>query len=124
MHTLGHPADSSNAAMTSTSHTSVAAMDALGDAHQHTDTPMKSEKLRAEMPAHSPTTHPPLMAMDMLSLCMAVMVGAWALAALVRSALTRHPHWLADRIARVPALSRPNPPPRGPDLTRLSVLRL
>ncbi|MFF4905829.1 hypothetical protein ACFY2T_13255 [Streptomyces sp. NPDC001260] len=66
----------------------------------------------------------PLMAMDMLSLCLAVMLGAWILAALLRSALARHPDWLARLLAQAPVLLRANPPPRGPDLAQLSILRL
>jgi hypothetical protein len=66
----------------------------------------------------------PFTAMDMLSLCMAVMLGAWVLAALLRSALCRHADWLADLLARAPVALRPNPPPRRPDLTQLSVLRI
>jgi hypothetical protein len=64
------------------------------------------------------------MAMDMVSLCVAVMFGAWALTALLRRALARRPDWLAKLLAEAPVMLRPNPPPRGPDLTELSVLRL
>jgi hypothetical protein len=39
-------------------------------------------------------------------------------------ALARHPDWLAKFLAEAPVMLRPNPPPRGPDLTQLSVLRL
>lgn len=63
------------------------------------------------------------MAMDMLSLCLAVL-GTWLLAALLRAALTRS----ADRSRRPRAgvLVAPlrGPPPRGPDLSSLSILRI
>ncbi|SOE15755.1 hypothetical protein SAMN06272775_6638 [Streptomyces sp. 2323.1] len=61
--------------------------------------------------------------MNMASLCSAVL-GTWALAILLGAALTRTPGWLADHLAKAVVLLRPNPPPRPPDLTRLSVLRI
>ncbi|WP_435244478.1 DUF6153 family protein [Streptomyces sioyaensis] len=61
--------------------------------------------------------------MNMASLCMAVL-GTWALTILLGVALTRTPGWLADLLAKAVAPLRPNPPPRPPDLTRLSVLRI
>ncbi|NBE50130.1 hypothetical protein [Streptomyces boluensis] len=63
------------------------------------------------------------MAMDMASLCVAVL-GVWALAALLYAAFTRRPGWLADLLARTVVALRPNPPPPRPDLTQLSVLRI
>ncbi|MDX3519951.1 hypothetical protein [Streptomyces scabiei] len=70
------------------------------------------------------SSHGPVMAMDMLSLCVAVLLGGWMLSALLASALTRCRTWSARLLARVAAAARPDPPPRGPDPTRLSVLRL
>ncbi|MFI9052133.1 hypothetical protein [Streptomyces sp. NPDC053427] len=61
--------------------------------------------------------------MNMASLCLAVL-GTWALAMLLRAALTRHTGWLADVLAKAVVMLRPNPPPRGPDLTQLSILRI
>lgn len=62
--------------------------------------------------------------MDMQSLCVAILLGAWMLTALLKPAFTRrHEEW-AELLAQVTAFARPRPPPRGPDLTRLSVLRL
>jgi hypothetical protein len=62
--------------------------------------------------------------MDMQSLCVAILLAAWVLTALRKSASTRrHEEWKA-LLAQVAAIARPRPPPRGPDLTRLSVLRL
>ncbi|MGW4206261.1 DUF6153 family protein [Streptomyces sp. NPDC004726] len=63
------------------------------------------------------------MAMDMVSLCVAVL-GAWILARLLRSALGRRTEWLVLLRAGALAALRPNPPPRGPDLIRLSILRI
>lgn len=104
MHTLGHPEDSSRSGTPTASHASV--MD-----HGSTEA------------SHSSSTHEPLMAMDMASLCVAVLFGSWVLAALLKSAFTRHQEWSARLLAQVAAVLRPNPPPRGPDLTQLSVLR-
>ncbi|MFM9588238.1 hypothetical protein ACKI1J_01885 [Streptomyces scabiei] len=70
------------------------------------------------------SSHGPAPAMDMLSLCVAVLLGGWVLSALLASAYTRCRTWSARLLARVAAAARPNPPPRGPDPTRLSVLRL
>ncbi|MEV7079683.1 hypothetical protein AB0N88_14205 [Streptomyces sp. NPDC093516] len=74
---------------------------------------------------HSASTDPPLGAGDMTSLCVAVLLAVWVLTALVRSALAREPGRLTRLHARALAAMRPDPPPpRGPDLTLLSVLRL
>ncbi|MBC2901918.1 DUF6153 family protein [Streptomyces cupreus] len=100
MHTVGHPEDSSHSGMRTASHAA----------------PM-------DHPADGSSTHEPAMPMDMASLCVAVLFGAWVLAALLKSAFTRHRDWLARLLAQVAAVGRPNPPPRGPDLNRLSVLR-
>ncbi|MEW2160562.1 DUF6153 family protein [Streptomyces sp. NPDC007189] len=124
MHTVGHPDSSSSAGMSTASQTSSPAMDHGPAAHDTAATDGHSGGSQAAGPEHSTSTHSPVMAMDMLSLCIAVMVGAGVLAALLRAALSRHPDWLPGLLARVSALQRPHPPPRGPDLTQLSVLRL
>ncbi|MFD0147946.1 DUF6153 family protein [Streptomyces sp. NPDC055721] len=72
----------------------------------------------------SDARHDSGMAMDMTTLCVAVL-GAWLLAGLVRAALARRPDWLAVVLARlVPALGPHAPPPRPPDLAQLSILRI
>ncbi|MER7497832.1 DUF6153 family protein [Streptomyces pharetrae] len=109
MHTLGHPDDSSGAASHSVSHTRT-------PAHSSADHPSD--------PSAPPASHGPGMAMDMGSLCLAVLLGGWVLATLLRAALTRRREWSAGLLARITVVRRPHPPPRGPDLTRLSVLRL
>jgi hypothetical protein len=119
MHTLGHPDTSHDSAMSAASHATTmdaAAVSAAAD-------------IDAGMGSHpedhgSPSTDQPGMAMDMQSLCLAVLFGVWVLAALIRSAFARHEERLAALLAQVAAVPRPGPPPRGPDLTRLSVLRL
>ncbi|MGW4699997.1 DUF6153 family protein [Streptomyces sp. NPDC004285] len=68
--------------------------------------------------------HEPGVAMDMTTLCVAVL-GAWLLAGLVRAALGRRPDWLTLLLARLtPALGPHAPPRRPPDLAQLSVLRI
>jgi hypothetical protein len=125
MHTMGHPDHSSGSAMSTASHS--APMDAAAAVHDPMSAPAVTgtgTAGHAADPSDSSSTHEPGMAMDMLSLCLAVLFGAWVLATLLKSALARHPEWLARLLAQVAAVLRPNPPPRGPDLTQLSVLRL
>ncbi|MFC9913983.1 DUF6153 family protein [Streptomyces sp. NPDC059862] len=125
MHTLGHPDHSSGSAMSADSHS--APMDAAAAVHDPMSAPAVTGTGtvdHATGPSESSSTHEPGMAMDMLSLCLAVLFGAWVLATLLKSAFARHQEWLARLLAQVAAVLRPNPPPRGPDLTQLSVLRL
>ncbi|CAM5269965.1 DUF6153 family protein [Streptomyces pharetrae] len=109
MHTLGHPDDSSGAASHSVS---------------HTRTPGHSSADHPSDPSAPPASHGPGMAMDMGSLCLAVLLGGWVLATLLRAALAGRREWSAGLLARITVVRRAHPPPRGPDLTRLSVLRL
>lgn len=124
MHTVGHPTDSHAAEMGPASHASAPTTHAVSATYEAASTPTMAESEHAAASGHAPSTDMPVMAMDMLSLCLAVLLAAWVLAALVRSALARHPDWLASLRAQVAAVLHPNPPPRGPDLTQLSVLRL
>ncbi|MFH9818567.1 DUF6153 family protein [Streptomyces sp. NPDC017230] len=125
MHTMGHPDDSSGPSMSPTSHMS--AMDGTSTAHDP-GTPLAMTGTEpvghVADPSGSSPTHGPGAAMDMLSLCVAVLFSAWMLVTLLKSAFARHPEWLARLLAQVAAVLRPNPPPRCPDLTQLSVLRL
>ena len=103
MHSTGHPGESAHS-MGTASHATAAHMTAPG-------------------PGPS-SSHEPATTMDTQSLCVAILLGAWVLTALLKSAFTRrHEEWAAA-LAQVAAIARPRPPPRGPDLTRLSVLRL
>ncbi|WP_329558060.1 hypothetical protein OG711_01030 [Streptomyces uncialis] len=68
-------------------------------------------------------SHDTGMAMDMASLCVAVL-AAWLLAALLRAALSRRTEWLVRLRAGALRRSLPQPPPSGPDLIRLSILRI
>jgi hypothetical protein len=127
MHGMGHPSESAHS--TTSRASAMAATDPLGASAAHHD-PMGSavggttgghDIAGASDPSSS---HGPAMAMDMLSLCVAVLLGGWVLSTLLASALTRCRTRSARPLAWVTAAARPNPPPRGPDPTRLSVLRL
>lgn len=113
MHTVGHPDESS--------HASMSAMDT--GAHASAAMVPAQEDMAQSEPAQAASADVPVMAMDMVSLCVAVLFAAWILVALLRSALARSPGCLADVLAQAPELRRTAPPPRPPDLTQLSVLR-
>ncbi|MBP5859507.1 DUF6153 family protein [Streptomyces scabiei] len=127
MHGMGHPAESAHS--TTGRASAMAATDPLGaSAAHHGPT---GSAVGGTTDGHGvagasdpSSSHGPAMAMDMLSLCVAVLLGGWVLSALLASALTRCRTRSAQLLARVAAAARPNPPPRGPDPTRLSVLRL
>ncbi|MEU9117209.1 hypothetical protein AB0D04_37015 [Streptomyces sp. NPDC048483] len=131
MHTVGHP-DGSSGSGTHTGMDHATGMDATSQAHASPETRMaQSSPAPSAHAARSETSADPSShyapgtgtGMNMASLCMAVL-GTWALATLLQAALARRPGWLADLLASAVVMLRPNPPPRGPDLTRLSVLRI
>ncbi|MDW8804867.1 hypothetical protein P1P68_08730 [Streptomyces scabiei] len=130
MHGMGHPAESAHS--TTGRASAMARADPSGASAAHHG-PMESAVGGAAgghgAGASDPSSsHGPAMAMDMLSLCVAVLLGGRLLSALLASALAsalaRCRTWSARLLARVAAAARPDPPPRGPDPTRLSVLRL
>ncbi|MCX5582950.1 hypothetical protein [Streptomyces erythrochromogenes] len=138
MHTVGHPSDGSGTAAGSSSHAA-----AMGSApgsgtattgHHPDDTitvPAGHSSVAAALAWTTPvapgaTAVPvdgPGMAMDMASLCLAVL-GTWALSALLYAIAVGRRGWLTALSARVLAVVRPNPPPMPPDLAQLSVLRI
>lgn len=105
MHSMGHPSEPSGSAMSTASHT--AAMDPAASGHGLTDPPA-GQAGHAHVPttAGSTSSHEPAMAMDMLSLCVAVLFGVWVFAGLLRSALARQQEWLAELLARIAAVLR------------------
>ena len=131
MHTVGHPADSHAAGMGTASHAPLSHAPAV-TMHGGTAAVLEPGAPAAPADAHravskprpSSSSHPPLTAMDMLSLCLAVLAGGCALAALLRPVSARQPDRLTRATVRIPRLRQPVPPPRGLGLTRLSVLRL
>ncbi|MFE7767772.1 DUF6153 family protein [Streptomyces sp. NPDC057438] len=125
MHGTGHPGESAHSAMSSASATAATDPSSVSASHHGTTGSAVGRSILdhgADAPDPS-SSHGPPKAMDMLSLCVAVLLGGWVLSALLASALTRCRVWSARILTRV-AAARPNSPPRGPDLTRLSVLRL
>ncbi|MFG2859330.1 hypothetical protein [Streptomyces sioyaensis] len=129
MHTVGHPdGTAGSGGHAAAGHTT--GMAAMSRTPAAADTPTSqappARSAHSGTSADDPSSHyapGPGTGMNMASLCSAVL-GTWALATLLGAALTRTPGWLADLLAKAVALLRPNPPPRPPDLTRLSVLRI
>ncbi|GGU83781.1 hypothetical protein GCM10010275_18800 [Streptomyces litmocidini] len=119
MHTVGHPEGSGGDMSTSTDavsgphHGSPAYAPASHDGAPHAGGGSDAR--------HEPGTGT---GTDMTTLCVAVL-GAWLLAGLVRAALGRRADRLVLPLARlVRAVGPHGPPPRPPDLARLSVLRI
>lgn len=125
MHSTGHPDESAHSGDSAHVSGSVPFSESVpfsGSAHSMSTVSRTTATDAA--PTGSQSSHTPAPTMDMQSLCVAILLGAWVLTALLMSAFTRrHEEW-AELLAQVAALARPRPPPRGPDLTRLSVLRL
>ncbi|MEU7514099.1 DUF6153 family protein [Streptomyces sp. NPDC042898] len=114
MHAVGHPEGSGG-----TTETTASAHHASAPTGAH-----GADGGGSQGSGSSDARHDSGMAMDMTTLCVAVL-GAWLLAGLVRAALARRPDWLAVALARlVPALGPHAPPPRPPDLAQLSILRI
>ncbi|MEV0777759.1 hypothetical protein ACIBLA_29655 [Streptomyces sp. NPDC050433] len=103
MHTVGHPDEAYGSGAGATAHAA------------------------PELP-HTPPTDEPVMGMDgtgmdMASLCVAVL-STWASAGLLLAAFARRLPWFTGPLAGAALAPRPNPPPRTPELTFLSVLRI
>ncbi|WP_229902112.1 DUF6153 family protein [Streptomyces zaomyceticus] len=115
MHTVGHPEGSRGGMDTTSATAHGTAAAAAGHESGH----------RTHGGTGSDTGHEPSgTGMDMTTLCVAVLAG-WLLAGLVRAALGRRPDWLTLLLARLAPAPGPHaPPPRPPDLARLSVLRI
>lgn len=123
MHSTGHPSESAHSNMSTASHST--ATDATASTHDPMSLPSDTVTGgQGTDTSESTSSHQPAMAMDMLALCVAVLLGTWVLSALLKSALARRQDRPALLLAQVAAVSRPNRPPLRPDLTRLSVLRL
>lgn len=122
MHTVGHPDESAGRPM---AHSAPA-----GDAHaigngDGAPTPemAAAAQLSADPRPSDAYTPAPGTGMDMTALCVAIL-ASWALLSLLRAALARRPEWSTPAIAHSVVMLRPNPPPRGPSLSALSVLRI
>ncbi|MFE9293501.1 DUF6153 family protein [Streptomyces niveus] len=113
MHTVGHPDES------------YASESGAGAMAHASDEPAPEPE---PAPPHPSSADEPVMgmdgmSMDMASLCLAVL-STWALAALLLAAFTRRADLFTDPLAGLRVAPRPNPPPRTPELTLLSVLRI
>ncbi|MGW1885564.1 DUF6153 family protein [Streptomyces sp. NPDC001970] len=123
MHTLGHP-DEESGTDAHASHSALVgvavAPDAAGPGPESGPGPGSSEAdSDGDKAAPDPAT-----AMDMASLCVAVLLTAWAAGALLRAGSARLTEWLAAVRARLAGVPRSNAPPRPPDLAQLSLLRI
>ncbi|WP_368396692.1 hypothetical protein [Streptomyces sclerotialus] len=126
MHTLGHPKDTSGTG--TPMERGAAAHGVVASAHPDhgmdaATTPTVVVAPQAADHDAKASSHTPGMAMDMTSLCVAVL-GTWVLAGLLWAALRRRTDWLVRLRAGLLAALRPEPPPRRPVLARLSVLRI
>ncbi|MFE5665660.1 hypothetical protein ACFQ7N_34895 [Streptomyces niveus] len=115
MHTVGHPDES---------YASGSGAGAMVHASDEPAPPPSPEPA----PPHPSAADEPVMgmdgmSMDMASLCLAVL-STWALAALLLAAFARRAGLFTDPLAGLRVAPRPNPPPRTPELTLLSVLRI
>ncbi|MFB6951902.1 DUF6153 family protein [Streptomyces niveus] len=108
MHTVGHPDESGAGAM----------VHASGE-----PAPPPEPAPPHPSAADEPVMGMDGMSMDMTSLCLAVL-STWALAALLLAAFARRADVFTDPLAGLRVAPRPNPPPRTPELTLLSVLRI
>ncbi|MFE6027007.1 DUF6153 family protein [Streptomyces niveus] len=117
MHTVGHPDES------------YASESGAGTMAHASDEPAPAPPPQPEQaPPHPSAADEPVMgmdgmSMDMASLCLAVL-STWALAALLLAAFARRADVSTDPLAGLRVAPRPNPPPRTPELTLLSVLRI
>ncbi|UUN31447.1 hypothetical protein KK483_27315 [Streptomyces sp. FIT100] len=135
MHTVGHPSDGTGTGTGTGSSSHAASMGVTpAHGHGHSANAVPDTGLSPAPPAVDAAAGPeqaivsapadePGMAMDMASLCLAVL-GSWALAALLHALFLGRRDWFAKLATRVLAAVRPNPPPRAPDLTQLSILRI
>ncbi|WP_405675713.1 DUF6153 family protein [Streptomyces sp. NBC_01511] len=117
MHTVGHPDEAYGA-------TAGPGAGAGSMAHASAEpAPPPDKALPHPAPADGPFVGLDGMGMDMASLCVAVLT-TWAFVTLLLSALARRPGRLTDRLAGGSVTPRSNSPPRTPELTLLSVLRI
>ncbi|MEU0715746.1 DUF6153 family protein [Streptomyces lavendulocolor] len=119
MHTVGHPGSASGTAITTSAQAPsehAAAVDMAPAAVAVTDMLPSGEHSTAA--SHDSATE-----MSMAFLCVAVL-SVWLLVGLLRAVLARRPDRLTRLRSQTVALLGPSPPPRKPDLTRLSVLRI
>ncbi|MCX5302742.1 hypothetical protein OG304_04650 [Streptomyces sp. NBC_00160] len=123
MHTVGHPDGSAGRPMAHSSPATGVHTDGMSDPRTPGAEPAASAQLSADPISPGAYTSAPVSGMDMAALCVAVLCSLMLLA-LLRAALARRPEWMARTVADAVVMLRPNPPPRGPSLSALSVLRI
>lgn len=125
MHTMGHPEHSSGPVNGGSLHTAVASphgdTDAVSVESRTSVEPAAMVDHTAVAPA-APSADEPMISMDVLSVCVAVLT-AWLLWVFLGAA-ARGKRGLTALIARAMAVLRPLPPPPRPSLVQLSVLRI
>lgn len=122
MHTVGHPDESAGRPMAHSAPVGDAHAVGIGDGVPAPEMAAAAQLSADPIPSGA-YTPAPVSGMDMTALCVAVL-GAWVLLALLRAALARRAEWLTPAVAHAVVMLRPNPPPRGPSLSALSVLRI
>lgn len=122
MHTVGHPDASAGRPMAHSSPATDVHRDGMSDRTPGAEVAVPAQ-LSADPISPGAYASAPLSGMDMASLCVAVLC-ALVLLALLRAALARRTEWMARTVADAVVMLRPNPPPRGPSLSALSVLRI
>ncbi|MFE6972602.1 DUF6153 family protein [Streptomyces sp. NPDC057682] len=124
MHTVGHPAEHTDAASMAPAAHAMAPAAAAPETPPTAPAPYTVHGPGAHRPAPDPA---PAHGMDPMAVCLAVL-GAWGLALLVTLLVTRHAAGRMPRAAGAGSSRLPRPPPpRRPGtalLTDLSVLRI
>ncbi|GGY24160.1 hypothetical protein [Streptomyces djakartensis] len=117
MHTMGHPEHSSGPVTGGSPH-------AVAGTHQGDTAQRTADPHTATEPAAStaPSAGGPMIGMDVLSVCVAVLTG-WLLRLFLSTAALRRER-LPALLARTMAVVRPLAPPPRPLLVQLSVLRI
>lgn len=125
MHTMGHPEHSSGSGTGGTSHMTAGPHQgdtARGAADARMSTEPAAMTDHANTASVSPSADRPMISMDVLSVCLAVLTG-WLLW-LFLGAAARRKEQLTALLARALAVLPPLPPPPRPLLAQLSVLRI
>ncbi|WTO87494.1 hypothetical protein OHU27_06065 [Streptomyces nigra] len=125
MHTMGHPEHSSGPGSDGSVHTVVGSQHGDTDAVTAGAQPSTEAVTMADHQAaasNAPSADEPMITMDVLSVCVAVL-ATWLLW-LFLGAAARRKEQLTALLARAMAVLPPLPPPPRPSLVQLSVLRI
>ncbi|MDX3525914.1 hypothetical protein P1P75_05565 [Streptomyces sp. ID05-39B] len=125
MHTMGHPEHTSGRGTDALMHAVVGTHQggmSVGAADTRTSAEPAEITDHVTVASAAPSVDEPMISMDVLSVCVAVLTG-WLLW-LFLCAAARRKEQLTELLARVMAVLRPSPPPPRPLLAQLSVLRI